>query len=490
MSFEKQPAHPPFKGELKKVKAGDNFDVHKLEESEDSISLPEGEEKDFVSDQFIITEYVSYENRDHQSFVGLKKFYEDAKGELEDILPQSFFVEGPPSDPQQLGRAFYVIQNFDNPGFNERAKKTADLNTNEFSVEFLQRLLDIQDRLTRFLSKYSDDLPSDWVNSDDLDPKLFKEDVLYDSESSQIQISNFFKLDAQTAQVALGNEQHFEASQNRLQILKIMGLASLVTKIDRAIERSAFSQWTKDKRVHWKLDPEKLKSLEAKDSKAMALTFDDGPNDETEELLDILKRQNVKATFFLVGSQIAGREHIVKRIADEGHQIGVHEWSQEGLPTNQALKNPGEFAKRFVGPRQDLGDVKRTKELITSITGQEPKIGRVAGVHGTIDSFREFEAMNLDIIHGDAYDILFIPPTKKLHAKKLLERALKNNGAGKIRIFHIGTMKDDGQPMTKDEIDFAEGEVYPPAETLKIIENYIKTSQAQGYTFVGIEENI
>ncbi len=59
--------------------------------------------------------------------------------------------------------------------------------------------------------------------------------------------------------------------------------------------------------------------------KLVCLTFDDGPHPEhTAALLDGLKQRGVKATFFLVGTQINYAPGLVHRIAGEGHQIGVH----------------------------------------------------------------------------------------------------------------------------------------------------------------------
>jgi peptidoglycan/xylan/chitin deacetylase (PgdA/CDA1 family) len=58
------------------------------------------------------------------------------------------------------------------------------------------------------------------------------------------------------------------------------------------------------------------------------LTFDDGPDGTvTPQILDILKRHNVRATFFVLGSHIAGHEELLRRIHSEGHEIGNHSWS-------------------------------------------------------------------------------------------------------------------------------------------------------------------
>jgi peptidoglycan/xylan/chitin deacetylase (PgdA/CDA1 family) len=63
----------------------------------------------------------------------------------------------------------------------------------------------------------------------------------------------------------------------------------------------------------------------AKKRKALVLTFDDGPGRSlTAEILDILAENDAKATFFLLGRNIAGREAIVRQIAERGHDISSH----------------------------------------------------------------------------------------------------------------------------------------------------------------------
>lgn len=59
----------------------------------------------------------------------------------------------------------------------------------------------------------------------------------------------------------------------------------------------------------------------------IALTFDDGPGAVTCAVLDVLRRHAAHATFNVLGERIAGREHVVRRAADEGQEIGVHGWS-------------------------------------------------------------------------------------------------------------------------------------------------------------------
>ncbi|MCX6204779.1 MAG: polysaccharide deacetylase family protein [Bacteroidetes bacterium] len=62
--------------------------------------------------------------------------------------------------------------------------------------------------------------------------------------------------------------------------------------------------------------------------KTIAISFDDGPvQNNTLEILQILKTENVKATFFCIGNRIAGNEEIVHKIIKEGHIIGNHSYS-------------------------------------------------------------------------------------------------------------------------------------------------------------------
>lgn len=61
----------------------------------------------------------------------------------------------------------------------------------------------------------------------------------------------------------------------------------------------------------------------------MALTIDDAPSPQTAQILDLLKAYGAKATFFVIGSQIASHPDLVQRMHDEGHEIGNHAWRDE-----------------------------------------------------------------------------------------------------------------------------------------------------------------
>lgn len=98
--------------------------------------------------------------------------------------------------------------------------------------------------------------------------------------------------------------------------------------------------------------------------KAVALTFDDGPDpDSTPRILDILRENDLKATFFVIGRKAAEYPHLLQRIADEGHTIGNHSFSHHNLI--------GVFSKRKL-----QADIQRCNETIKEITGLSPMLFR------------------------------------------------------------------------------------------------------------------
>ena len=72
-------------------------------------------------------------------------------------------------------------------------------------------------------------------------------------------------------------------------------------------------------------------------TRAVALTFDDGPTPQaTDQLLSILREKEVKATFFLMGAELEQHPDLGRKIAGEGHEIGNHSYSH----TRMVLKTP------------------------------------------------------------------------------------------------------------------------------------------------------
>ena len=99
--------------------------------------------------------------------------------------------------------------------------------------------------------------------------------------------------------------------------------------------------------------------------KCVALTFDDGPSPFDARLLQILKDNGAKATFFLIGNKVASNPAGARAIADAGMEIGNHTWEHPNMTTI---------------PEQDVPDqLSRAQQAIVTATGQTPKLWRPAG---------------------------------------------------------------------------------------------------------------
>ncbi len=99
--------------------------------------------------------------------------------------------------------------------------------------------------------------------------------------------------------------------------------------------------------------------------KCVALTFDDGPGPYTDRLLQILKDDNAKATFFLIGNKVAANPAGAKRIAGAGMEIGSHTWEHPNMTT--------------IPPEDIAGQFSRANDAITAATGRTPTLWRPAG---------------------------------------------------------------------------------------------------------------
>ena len=92
------------------------------------------------------------------------------------------------------------------------------------------------------------------------------------------------------------------------------------------------------------------------DIKYVYLTFDDGPSRITKEVLDILKEENIPATFFIVGAYIEGNEDIIRRIYNEGHTIGNHSFSHK---YNKIYKSSEETLKEYNQTEKELKNLRK-----------------------------------------------------------------------------------------------------------------------------------
>lgn len=99
--------------------------------------------------------------------------------------------------------------------------------------------------------------------------------------------------------------------------------------------------------------------------KCVALTFDDGPGPFDERLLSVLKDNDAKATFFLIGNKVAANPAGAKRIADAGMEIGSHTWEHPNMTTIPTDDIAAQFSK--------------ANDAIGAATGHQPVLYRPAG---------------------------------------------------------------------------------------------------------------
>lgn len=114
------------------------------------------------------------------------------------------------------------------------------------------------------------------------------------------------------------------------------------------------------------------KTYEIPEQPTVYLTFDDGPSKLTGQVLDILKKENVKATFFALGEQAQEYPALVKRIAKEGHAIGNHSYNH--------------VYKELYSDFQTFWDqIQRSEDVFADLADTRPQLVRAPG--GTYTNF-------------------------------------------------------------------------------------------------------
>ncbi|MEG2192128.1 MAG: polysaccharide deacetylase family protein [Oscillospiraceae bacterium] len=116
------------------------------------------------------------------------------------------------------------------------------------------------------------------------------------------------------------------------------------------------------------------------DKPVVYLTFDDGPSSNTEVLLDLLKENGVKATFFVVYKEGDYAKNIYKRIVDEGHTLGVHSATHQ-------------YTEIYASVENYLQDFEKLATYLYEVTGAKPTIFRFPG--GSINVYNKEIYMQL-----------------------------------------------------------------------------------------------
>src|SRR5881628_4141834 len=174
------------------------------------------------------------------------------------------------------------------------------------------------------------------------------------------------------------------------------------------------------------------------DGPYIAMTFDDGPSATlTPKLLDLLAAHHIKATFFVIGENVAEHSEIVARAAREGHEIANHSWSHPNLG-----KMSGDNVR---------SQLQRTDDAIQNATGKRPTLMRPP--YGSITAREKrwiHDELGYDIILWDVdpYD------WKRPGPAVVRNRILKETQPGSIVLshdIHPGTI--EAMPSTFDALE-------------------------------------
>lgn len=195
------------------------------------------------------------------------------------------------------------------------------------------------------------------------------------------------------------------------------------------------------------------------EKKVMALSFDDGPDSiYTHEVLRILRENDVKATFFILGKNIPGNEILIRMMQVEGHSIGNHSFSHPNF--------------LFILPKKIKEEVEKTQQDLEKIVGQRTYLFRAPyGNYNNPFLMQYLEKNNFSIIGWsvDPFD------WKEKDPEKIVDSILKKVSPGAIILLH------DGPEGRKKESLYREA-------MIKALPRVIKELKTQGYRFLTIPE--
>ena len=154
-------------------------------------------------------------------------------------------------------------------------------------------------------------------------------------------------------------------------------------------------------------------------SEKIFLTFDDGPHETaTPIVLDVLRQEEMKATFFLTGKNIPGRESIVARIAEEGHAIGVHSYFH---------KRSSAFSKETT--KKEIED---TLTLLSQITTIPIRLFRPPFGFFSMNTIKAARELGMYLIMWSCLTGDF----RNWSTSKIVNTALHKLHGGSIQVFH------------------------------------------------------
>ena len=215
--------------------------------------------------------------------------------------------------------------------------------------------------------------------------------------------------------------------------------------------------------------------------KYVYLTFDDGPNTNfTGRILDILARQQVKASFAVVGSNAEKNPDLLKRITKEGHTVINHTYTHD-------------YKKIYASPEALLADTEKANQVLEKILSHHEKFFRPPGGPGCLNTlFREklkengYQLVGWNVTGGDS-DPQGVTPEqvyrKVAHGLARVE---------KLKLTPIILLHDGAQLSTIDvSPDSAIGKYVQNRESVvSALPRIIELLKQKGYTFAVVDESI
>jgi len=163
-----------------------------------------------------------------------------------------------------------------------------------------------------------------------------------------------------------------------------------------------------------------VNSINKGTNKGIALTFDDGPNPIiTPQILDILAKENIKASFFVIGHKIEEQKELLNRIYSEGHTIGNHSFSHTKQLTTSSTKKL-------------IEDFSLCSETIKNVINENPLFFRPPFGVTNPRYNRAIKNLNMMSIGWSVRSL----DTKTNDVAKLYNRTIKKISTGSILLFH------------------------------------------------------
>ena len=199
--------------------------------------------------------------------------------------------------------------------------------------------------------------------------------------------------------------------------------------------------------------------VHANEQKIVYLTFDDGPAGKvTKDVLDILKKESVPATFFLIGNQIKGQEDLTKRIYNEGHALGLHSMSHKKVCLYSSNDS---FLKEMLD----------TQETINNIVGFKPTILRFP--FGCNNNCYRISTSMVNLLHENNFKIYDWNT---------------DSGDGAHPAANPSTFIKNSK-SNKDSVLLLMHCAYMSKNSVKALPDIIKYYKDSGYEFKAIDEN-